>query len=50
MTQVYLVGAGGYLFDRIKNYHYEEIKGFNVVLAPDWSGLKLYLGLEFQLK
>lgn len=47
ISHVYLLGAFAYSFDVMKKYHYTRYKDFEVVKTPDWSGLKLSLGFEF---
>lgn len=47
LPQLYLVGTIGYIFDLFKNYHLVGKNAVDVVETPNWSGLKMYLGFEF---
>ena len=44
-----LVGTAGYSLDLVKKYKYEENSDIKIVKNPDWSGLRLTLGLEYEL-
>jgi hypothetical protein len=50
LSWVSLTGRVGYFFDVNQNYHYQNNKNIDVIKNPDWSGLKLSAGLEFQLR
>lgn len=41
-------GSVGYLFDVLKDYQYKANSEFKVVRKPDWSGLRLSLGVEYE--
>ncbi len=44
-----LVGTAGYSLDLVKKYKYEANSDIKIVKNPDWSGLRLTLGLEYEL-
>ena len=44
-----LVGSVGYSLDLVKKYKYEANSDIKIVKNPDWSGLRLTLGLEYEL-
>lgn len=44
-----LVGSAGYSIDLVKKYKYETNSDIKIVKNPDWSGLRLTLGLEYEL-
>jgi hypothetical protein len=44
-----LVGSAGYSLDLVKKYKYEANSDIKIVKNPDWSGLRLTLGLEYEL-
>ncbi|HNX56395.1 MAG TPA: TonB-dependent receptor [Prolixibacteraceae bacterium] len=44
-----LVGSAGYSIDLIKKCKYEANSDIKIVKNPDWSGLRLTLGLEYEL-
>lgn len=44
-----MVGSAGYSLDLVKNYKYEANSDIKIVKNPDWSGLRLTLGLEYEL-
>lgn len=50
IPSIHLFGAVAYSFDLIKNYHYNKNIDAEVLKTPDWSGFKLSLGMEFNLK
>lgn len=49
-SQVYLLGAVSYSYDLKKKYHNLQNMNLDVLKTPDWKGLKLSLGLEFNFK
>ncbi len=44
-----LVGSAGYSLDLVKKYKYEANSDIKIEKNPDWSGLRLTLGLEYEL-
>jgi len=44
-----IVGSAGYSLDLVKKYKYEANSDIKIVKNPDWSGLRLTLGLECEL-
>jgi len=44
-----LVGSAGYSIDLIKKYKYEVNHDIQITTKPDWSGLRLSLGIEYEL-
>ncbi len=50
LSWVSLTGRVAYFFDVNQDYHYQNNKTIDVIKNPDWSGLKLSAGLEFQLR
>lgn len=40
--------SAGYSFDIVQKYHYKEDKSLDINKNPNWSGLLLSIGLEFQ--
>lgn len=44
-----LVGSAGYSIDLVKNYKSEANSDIKIAKKPDWSGLRLSLGLEYKL-
>ena len=44
-----MVGSAGYSLDLVKKYKYEANSDIKIVKNPDWSGLRLTLGLEYEL-
>lgn len=44
-----LVGSAGYSLDLVKKYKYEANSEIKIIKNPDWSGLRLTLGLEYEL-
>lgn len=43
------VGSAGYTLDLVRNYKYEAKSGYKITQMPDWSGLRLSVGVEFEL-
>lgn len=49
IPQVTLIGSATYSFDIAQRYKYLMNTAVNVINNPDWSGIKLSLGIEFNL-
>lgn len=45
-----LTATVAYAFDIARKYHYKGRKDWKATKSPEWSGLNLSLGLDFQLK
>jgi hypothetical protein len=44
-----LVGSAGYSFDLVKKYKYQDNSEIKIIKNPNWSGLRLSLGLEYEI-
>lgn len=49
LKNISLVGSAGYSIDLIKKYKYEANRDIQITTMPDWSGLRLSLGVEFEI-
>jgi len=43
------VGSAGYSLDFFKNYKYGANSDIKIIKSPDWSGLRLTLGIEYEI-
>ncbi len=44
-----LAASAGYSLDLVKNYKYEENRDIKITKKPDWSGLRLSIGIEYEI-
>lgn len=47
--RISLWGSAGYSFDAVKKYKYKSNPDLKIVKKPDWSGLRLSVGIEYEI-